>query len=337
MSRYSPSVLPIPRTTLAEALADGVGAFMAMRTQRRREGFEDAQEGRAQAADTRANAFLGIQQGDAAIRQERAGWEREDRPLRQAVDLAGAYNVGVERTRPEDGMPDVPYDGIAVPGTNYFLRPDATARGQAERTREVNATLARERMAAGLESWLLRGQTAENVARIRAAGTVQAAGVRAAGGAAQDGAAARAYTSNARAVVANLDGQIARIQSRLDSGEIFEDEDIADAEQQVEALRNQRLQAAAALDAGLATLAQTGNVGGAPTRTVSPAPAAGGAPTGARPDGTDPRVIERNRAVRTILEAAQRAKAAGRDAAAVDREVQQRIRAIDQQDGMPRR
>lgn len=330
MSRYGPGVLPVARTTLADALADGVGAFMAMRTQRRREGMEDAQETRARNADSRADAFLGIQQGDARIRQQRAGWDAEDRPLQQAVTLAGAYNAGVERTRPEDGMPDVPYDGIAVPGTNYFIRPDQTARGQADRVRTQNAQLVRDRLAAGLESWLIRGRTAEQVARIRGGATVQAAGVRAAGaGTRTTDANLRAMTANDRALLQAIDNDIENVQE-----ELLLDDQNEEARAQLAALTASRAQILSNFEAGQQQLAASV---GAPrvSRAVPGAPSA--PPAAPRVDGNDPRIRQRNAEVRELNAMRSRALAAGEDAAAVERDYQARLRAIDQQYGTGRR
>jgi hypothetical protein len=329
MSRYGPGVLPVPRTTLAEALAGGVDAFMAMRTQRRREGFENAQETRAQAGNARADAMVGIQQGDARIRQQRAGWEAEDRPLQQAVSLAGAYNVGVERTRPEDGMPDVPYDGIAVPGTNYFLRPDATARGQAEQQRTQNAQLTRERIAAGLESWLLRGNTARDVARIRGMATVQAAGVRGAtAGASNRDANLRAMTANDRALLQALDNDIESVQD-----ELLLDDQNDEARARLGTLMQQRTAILNNFETGQQQLAGTV---GAPrqSRAVAPPAATGG---GARFDGSDPRIQARNAAVRALNAARDRALAAKENPTQVQREYDANLAAINKQYGTGRR
>lgn len=301
MSRYGPGVLPIARTTLAEALADGANAFMAMRATRRREGFEDAQNRRADAADTRANEFLGIQQGDARIRQQRAEWDREDRPLQQAVSLAGAYNAGVERTRPEDGMPDVPYDAIAVPGTNYFIRPDQTARGQAQQDRALSAQLRREGLAAGLESWLIRGQTARDIAAIRGNATVRAAGVRGmTAGATNRDANLRAMTANDRALLQALDNDIEDASEAV----ALDDQDTV-AASRLASLQAQRSSLLANFEAGQQQLASTV---GAPRTSRVPTPAApraGNAPT--------PETVARAAVVQEAMRERDKALARGMD------------------------
>ncbi len=190
MSRYGPQVLPIAGPTLADALVQGVGAFMSQRDRMRKQSREDSAEVRAGNADARAEALLGIQQSQEGRAVEADQYDRTYvRPIEQAKRATDAYDRGVD-IQTDDQMIA---GNIAVDGTSrYSVNPDRTATGdakaardaQAERDRQnriANALIQKDKIEsneriAGVKARTavtvqgMKGTVAERVAKVRAAG-----------------------------------------------------------------------------------------------------------------------------------------------------------------------